>query len=302
MKKTQMFTKVYIDELLKKYIVPTELRNNSKAEGKTFTPGTRIPIQEANFLRLFTAWTSKNFSAAHIDIDLSAGFIKETESGLELVPVAYYKQDLQNLAVHSGDFTSCREYNHNDNLITSEFIDINVKEAKNQGYKYIITTNFIYSGAANYDNTNTWSGVQLLSELRTEKTEYININDYLFKMKLGGNFSSHVGVAVDLETMEIVIIDQYSLEQNGINLNSMANKINEYKKQYFNAIDFKENMYHFLTLYCMANEYELVEDIKEANIILSYNDNILSSELSYNDKKVFNISNNLEKIIDLLNF
>ena len=73
----------------------------------------------------------------------------------------------------------------------------------------------------------------------------------------------------------------------------MTKKINEYKKLYFNATEFKENMYDFLKLYCDVNDFQVVQDIEDADIILSYND--------IKDKEVFNISNNLEKIIDLLN-
>ncbi|MEA3451693.1 MAG: hypothetical protein U9Q83_07285 [Bacteroidota bacterium] len=52
--------KVYIDRKLKTYVVPSEMRNNSKAENKVFTPGTRIPLpQEAKTVRLFTAWARK---------------------------------------------------------------------------------------------------------------------------------------------------------------------------------------------------------------------------------------------------
>jgi len=57
--KENKMKKVYIDEKLKKYIVPSEMRNNSKAEGKVFTPGTRLPLGDAKFIRLFTAWTTK---------------------------------------------------------------------------------------------------------------------------------------------------------------------------------------------------------------------------------------------------
>lgn len=52
--------KVFIDERLKKYIVPAEMRNNSKAENKVFTPGSRIPLDKnVKIVRLFTAWAAK---------------------------------------------------------------------------------------------------------------------------------------------------------------------------------------------------------------------------------------------------
>jgi len=288
--------KVYIDERLKKYIVPSEMRNNSKAEGKVFTPGTRLPLGDAKFIRLFTAWATKSGEAGRADLDLGGAFIKDSNGVLEMTPVAYYNQT-EKMATHSGDYTSCREYNPKDGKTTAEFIDVDIQKAIDMGFRYVITAEFIFSGAKDYDDMQAWSGVQLLSELRTEKTQFINLNDYLFKVKLGGPYQSHTALAIDLETMEIVILDQYSEERSGINISSMANKMNEFKKLYFNAFDYKENMYDFLLMYCEANEYEVTEDIEDADIICSYDD---YEDLSDNQVQ-FNISNNLENIIGLLN-
>jgi len=288
--------KVFIDSKLKKYVVPTEMRNTSKAENKVFTPGTRIPLGEAKYVRLFTAWATTSGNAGSIDVDLGGAFIKETEDGLEMASIAYYNQS-ERMAVHSGDFTSCREYNEKDGLITAEFIDVDLDAAREMGYKYVITAEFIFSRAKDYDDMQAWSGVQLLSELRTERTQFININDNLFKVKLGGKFQSHTALAIDLETMEIVILDQYSEEQHGINVDSMAKKMVEFKKLYFNASEFQENMYDFLSMYCEANEFQVIEDIDEADLICSYDD---YKDLAAN-QTMFNISNELENIIGLLN-
>jgi len=287
--------KVFIDEKLKKYIVPSEMRDNSKADGKVFTPGTRIPLGEAKYVRLFTAWATTSGEAGKLDVDLSGAFIKETEKGLEMTPIAYFNQS-ETFASHSGDYTSCRAYNEKEGLSTAEFIDINTDMAREMGFRYIITAEFIFSGAKDYNDMQAWSGVQLLSELRTEKTQYINLNDYLFKVKLGGEYQSHTALAIDLETMEIVILDQYSKEQSGINLNAMANKMNEFKKLYFNASDYKENMHDFLMMYCEANEYLITTDIDSADLVCSYDD---YDGLSAN-QTMFNISNELENIIGLL--
>ena len=288
--------KVYLDEKLKKYIVPTELRNNSKSQGKIFTPGTRLPLGEAKFIRLFTAWSTISGEAGNIDIDLASGFIKDIDGKLEMTPIAYFNES-ESYAVHSGDYTSCREYKQGHTEITAEFIDIEIEKAIADGFQYIITADFIFSGAEDYNDVKTYSGVQLLSNLRTEKTGYININDYLFKMELHGEFQSHVALAVDLITKEIVIIDQYSKESKGINIDSMGYKLEEYKKLYFNASDYKENMYDFLIMYCEANEIQVIDNIDSADIIFSYDD---YKDIKEN-QELFNISNNLEKILDLLN-
>ena len=287
--------KVYLDNKLKTYCVPNEMRNNSKAENKVFTPGTRIPLGDAKVVRLFTAWATKDGYSDNIDIDLGGAFIKEQNGNLVMEPIAYYRQT-SSYAVHSGDFTSCKAFDPKDGNITAEYIDVDLAKAKAAGFKYVLTAEFIYNGIKDYASMQAWSGVQLLSNLRTEEKQSVNINDSLFKVKLDGEYQSHSALAIDLETMEIVIIDQYSEERNGINVDSMAQKMNEYKKLIFNASEFSENVYDLMSMYCEANGFFVTTDIHSADIVCSYDDKKLAA-----NQQMFNISDSLEKIINLLN-
>lgn len=292
---------VYIDNKLKGYVVPSEMRDNSKAENKVFTPGTRIPLpEEAKFVRLFTAWGGK--SGGSMDIDLGGAFIKEDDKGnLKMERISFYNQS-SNYAVHSGDFTSCRNYTPGETkTITAEYIDVDLAKIKQAGFKYVITAEFIYSASGMVEDygtdVNAYSGVILLDDMRTSKEQYIDINNSLFKVKLGGAYQSHTALAIDVETNEIVILDQYSEERGGMTVDSMANKMNSYKKLYFNASEFSENMYDLLNMYCKANDYIVVANVDQADLICSYDD---FKGLSANQVN-FNISNNLETIINLLN-
>lgn len=288
--------KTFIDPKLAGYIIPSEIRNNSKSEGKIFTPGTRIAIpEEAKFLRLFTAWGGKTASDS-CDIDLSGAFIKTVDGKMKMEPISFYSQSA-NYAVHSGDFTSCKMFiPGEDALITAEYIDINIERAKNEGFDYILTTEFIFSRADSYDKDfNVYSGVILLDELRAADKQMININNSLFKIKLEGEFKSHCACAIDLKTREIVVIDQYAEASSGMTIGSMVNKMDLFKRQYFEATKFKENMFDFMTLYCEANDIEVVDTIEAANRIVSYDDYQIEG------KEMFNVSNNLESIISLLN-
>ena len=289
--------KVFIDNKLNSYVVPSEMRNFSKAENTLFTPGTRIPLEkEVKVVRLFTAWSTLNGDKANIDIDLGGAFIKENNGQLTMEPIAYYRQ-ASNYAVHSGDFTFCESFNQEDGIMTAEYIDVDLEKAKDAGFKYVLTGEFIFGGCTNYDSMNAWSGVQLLSSMRTEKKQSVNINDSLFKVKLSGEYQSHAALAIDLETMEIVIMDQYSEDRNGMNVNSMVGKMNEFKKLIFNASEFSENIYDLILMYCEANELFITNDIQSADIIVSYDD---YKGLAAN-QTMFNVSNNLENIINLLN-
>ena len=150
------------------------------------------------------------------------------------------------IAIHSGDFTACKAYKDKNDTITAEYIDLDIDTLKSQGYKYLLIGNFIYDGAESYDEVNVYSGVQLLTELRTAKEQVINLNDSLFRFKLSGDFTSQIPLAIDVETNEILIIDQYSKEPSAINIHSMSSKMSSYKNLFFEASIYKENMYNFL--------------------------------------------------------
>ena len=136
-------------------------------------------------------------------------------------------------------------------------------------------------------------GLELANQIRAKLSNDIN---FLFSESIMAPNNDECEIARVSETEEIVIIDQYSKELSGINVDNMQYKMNEYKKLYFNASDYKENMYDFLSMYCEANDIEIVENIEDANIICSYND---IKDLKDN-QQMFNISNNLDKIIGLL--
>jgi hypothetical protein len=289
---------IFIDKALKSYILPLEMRDNSISEGKVFTPGTRIKIpEEAKFIRLFTAWGSKK-GPAGFDIDLSSAFVKETDKGYEMTPVAFYNQT-EKYAVSSGDQVSCEEYNEGDTSITAEFIDIDIEKAR-KGYDFALTSNIIFSSnnlTHDYDtDINAYSGVILLDELRTSPKTSININDALFKMKLSGDFTTHTAVAVDFKTREIVIIDKYSKERKYMTLDNSFANMDIMRKKYFDATSFMENVYSVLKMYAKANNLKVVKTIEEADVVCSYNDYKLRE-----DQKMFNVGTNITEVLNLLN-
>jgi hypothetical protein len=282
--------KIFIDRLLKKYIVPSEVRDLSVySSGTIYTHGTRIPLPEnLKFIRLFTAWGTKNKKHASFDIDLSSSFVK----GNEMSNISFYNQSSR-LAQYSGDWMECFKWN--DKKVVAEFIDIDLEEAKD--LDYILSSQYIFSSGElkkdYHSDVIVYSGVMFLEE-RSSSKEEIDISDAFLKFKLSGDYQSHISVAIDLKTNELVIIDSYSEEKN----RSVANKgkLELFKKRYFNAIDTKENMFNFFTMYAKANNLEIVENISDSDIIISYKDFQLEK-----DQELFNVSNNLEKIISLLN-
>jgi len=264
---------------LKKFVVPTEIRNLSITKDRILTPGTRIPFNE-NKIKLFIAWHSNNKQEADIDIDLSAGLIKENDGIFKMEPISFYNLESGG-AQHSGDFTSCIAFT--DNLITAEYIDLDIEILKEK-YNYIVITEMIYSGAEDFNDVKCYAGVQ--SGTKTPE-ETIDLSKYLFKMELTGEFQSHSSIAIDLKTKEIVILDQYSKENYGITINSLARKVQSHKDLFYNAYLRKENMYNFLIMYCEAKGYEIVET--DEDLVVGFLEDC-----------EFDVSKNLTKILDIL--
>lgn len=281
---------IFIDELLTKYVVPSEVRGLSvSSSGVIYTPGSRIKLpNDLKFIRLFTAWGTKKVSKANFDIDLSASFVK----GDKMENIAYYKQS-SSMAQHSGDWIYC--YKWNDKKVVAEFIDIDLSKTKD--IDYILSSQYIYDSGKLKNDYNTdiivYSGLMLINERTSEKKE-IDVSDAFIKFKLHGKYQSHISIAIDLKTNEIVIIDSYSKEKSASRADQ--NKLELFKKTYFNALETKENMFNFISMYAKANDLNIVSDIDQADVVVSYNDLPLKK-----DQEMFNISNNLEKIISLLN-
>ena len=116
----------FIDPALREYKVPLAQRASSKSL-RTLVRGSRLPMPDARFIRLFLWW--KN-GTGRTDIDLSAAFFdadfvfKQT--------VAYY--NLKDFGgCHSGDITDAPDG-------ASEFIDLDVDALVDRGIRYVVTS------------------------------------------------------------------------------------------------------------------------------------------------------------------
>lgn len=138
-------TKLYIDDNMERYKIPTQQRNANSAI-KTYTKGTRISINsDMTTFRPFIWWTNSK-DRKKVDIDLSAVFYDKDWktrghcSWTNLRPhgtntETFGKYDV--LAVHSGDFIDGGSYNGNG---VSEFIDMNFETLKNNKIRYVVIT------------------------------------------------------------------------------------------------------------------------------------------------------------------
>jgi len=116
----------FIDPELREYRVPLAQRASAKSL-RTLVRGSRLPIPDTRFIRLFLWW--KN-GRARTDIDLSAAFFDANFVFREAV--AYY--NLKGYGgYHSGDIVDAPEG-------ASEFIDLDLDVLVEKGVRYVVTS------------------------------------------------------------------------------------------------------------------------------------------------------------------
>jgi hypothetical protein len=303
--------KIYIDERLKKYVVPTEMRDTSTYKnGNTLTPGTRIPIKDSRFLRLYTAWGINNKSnieafRGSYDLDLSTALIDDKNN----IKTIGWNADKGNEYISfSGDIVDCDVWDKGN--VAAEFIDIDIKKAKKKGIKYVISSNIIYDSGdyiSDYDtDIIAISGIMSINK-RVEKDsdiQRIKLENELFEMTLKGCYNAVIPYIFDIESNEIVIVDKYLKVDMGSSIYTHYSNIEILKRNYTEAYKYKENMYELLENYFKANNFEIIYTMPEQDIKNKEEDNIDILYLSYEDDKIletYNIAKNLETILTLLN-
>ena len=116
----------FIDPALREYKVPLAQRASSKSL-RTLVRGSRLPMPETRFIRLFLWW--KN-GGGRTDIDLSAAFFDANFVFKETV--AYY--NLKGYGgYHSGDIVDAPKG-------ASEFIDLDLDVLVKKGIRYVVTS------------------------------------------------------------------------------------------------------------------------------------------------------------------
>lgn len=116
----------FIDPALREYKVPLAQRASSKSL-RTLVRGSRLPMPETRFIRLFLWWKNGD---GRTDIDLSAAFFDANFVFKETV--AYY--NLKGYGgYHSGDIVDAPKG-------ASEFIDLDLDVLVKKGIRYVVTS------------------------------------------------------------------------------------------------------------------------------------------------------------------
>ena len=245
--------KVYLDESLKNYAVPTNSRNGS-CQNKTLTFGSRVKLNEdeGSFIRLFTHW--KNASS-RVDIDLAIELYTEDFSKCKSVSWHNMGGGSEFNTYHSGDITSAPQG-------ASEFIDLDYLKAREK-YRYVVVTNYVYTGQEYFTIPECFSGVMFFNkDGKKGKVFDPQFVKHKFDLTQKGT-NSNIAFVIDLFTMEMIWVDQS--KNSGMCGYSEGDKVVVHliKKALKNHM----NMYDFFMLH--KNHLSLVESKEDADFIVS---------------------------------
>ena len=180
----------WIDEELKKIPLPTNMRSMNFS-AKPVIRGQRVPLDnpEAKVIRPFVHWFDKQ---GHEDLDLSVTFVGDKNS--EVLSFSNLKVGK---SVHSGDVR------HRQGAC-AEYIDIDMVDAIDRGYKYAVIDVRNYNGRG-LNTLETAFGIMEREHPESNKTWLPETISNCSKLE---SESTNTLIAIiDLETKEYIMLD-----------------------------------------------------------------------------------------------
>lgn len=223
--------------------------------------GSRIPVRDTNWLRLFVYWVGG-------DVDLTAAFFDNEFQYQEQVSWQSLRAGRDNdgiLAVHSIDVT----YAPNGG---EEYIDINRAKAKEyceeKGYRYIAIMNVVFSGPSFNSMDNTFTGMMAIEN--PEIGDVFKPNAVAIKSVIKSG-CANLAFLYDILTDEVILVNSDVSPEGksrcrGITFSSVASEV-------FNACNAimsleKFNLYDYFKTLVEVTGGTIVEDKKDAEVIL----------------------------------
>ena len=182
---TESLGKVYIAPNFYKVAMPV----NTSASGKGIdvpSTGTRLPINGTK-IRSFVHWENA------FDID-SSTIYEHADGKLNMINFcSYCDRNYSGAARFSGDITGPKG---------TEYFDLDLESLKEQGVKRVVFTFHGYNSTL--DKGDIYCGYQNKENFNTKAWDPKNIE---LKIHVKGEKRAYVAFAVDLETMEIIVLN-----------------------------------------------------------------------------------------------
>ena len=184
-KSTESLGKVYVAPNFYKVAMPV----NTSASGKGIdvpATGTRLPITGTK-IRSFVHWEDA------YDID-SSTIYEHTDGKLTAINFASYsRSNFDGAARFSGDITSATG---------TEYFDLDLVSLKAQGIKRVVFT--FHGFCSNLNDGEIYCGYQNKEDFNTKAWDPKNIE---LKIHVKGEKHAYVAFAIDLDTMEIIVLN-----------------------------------------------------------------------------------------------
>lgn len=258
-------SKIFIDPIVKNAL-PVNQANTITANSNIVGRGSVFDFgeedQDKNFIRLFTYWKN-NEEENMIDIDLSAMFFNHNFSHGEYISYHFLKS---NYATHSGDVRNAPNG-------ASEFIDINIKKAIKNGFRWVVLDNRVYTGNTFKSLKTCFTGYMLRNKQMTG--EIFEPKTVKQKFDLNVRSNQCLSMVFDLVNRQFIYIDLKSSINNILISNSIAyNKENiaETLNCVLNTKNHKLTIFEILEMHVVASDCNITEDRYEADYTIGYGD------------------------------
>ena len=183
---------VYLDPTLKNMPIPIGMRDTIGV----IPAGTRIPIGDKKYIRMFIHWIQKNVNE---DLDLH-GFLYRDDSCIQNIGFNTGLRTGSGSACHSGDVL-------NRPGDCTEFIDLDIDKLIAEGWKYVVMDVCNFKGR-NFDTLDNWLGfITYDSNPAVSRSQlWIPPKDVDFSKKIEVKDRSIAAWIFDLEKREAIFL------------------------------------------------------------------------------------------------
>lgn len=253
--------KVYVSEELKGYIVPTSLRNSSKAV-KTMARGSKMDLaKESNIVRLFLYWQEEKGRTT--DLDLSAVFYDEEFNCVDRIYFGNLVNKKLN-CVHSGDVRQAPEG-------ATEFVDLDLNQLKENGVRYVVASVNSYTGQEFIEMPDCFVGFMerednVFGEIFEPKT-------VSHKADLTSPTGVNIPMIIDIADRKAIWTDLSgeATQLSTVGMSKEKNRLLSALKSMINVC--KPNLYDLAILNAISRG-EVVENKEDADIVFSLTEGV----------------------------
>lgn len=202
------------------YAMPLYTRNISKGS-TAIGLGSRLPLDsDKNTIRLFMHWKdfdkSIDYYDHRVDLDLSAIFLDNNFDFIN--DIAYYNVRIDDIGYHSGDITSAPEG-------ASEFIDININKALDNGIRYVVPTIYNYTQQPLNNIPESFTGFMMRDKVNNGEIFEPSTIQHSYDLNNGN--TNNTPYIIDLKNREIVWLDT-ALKPSSYKNYNVANNIDSF--------------------------------------------------------------------------